>query len=118
MADKNIQILDISVDTKEPEVGSFEVLKHVRPEWEKADIAIEVSKLNSLGITIFTFMPGGGGEIAQSLASLSTKRAIQVRARLDPLGIERWNSVTVLLTCSHQCRRLVKKGRPCAIMSV
>ena len=27
-----------------------------------------------------------GGEIAQSLASLSTKRAIQVRACLDPLG--------------------------------
>ena len=38
--------------------------------------------------------------------------------RHDPLVIERWNSITVLLTCSHQCRRLVKKGRPCVIMSV
>ena len=45
----------------------------------------------------------GGGEIAQSLESLSTKRAIRVRARLDPLLLERWNSITVLLTCSHQC---------------
>ena len=65
----------------------------------------------------------GGGEIAQSLASLSTKRANRVHARLDPLVSERWNSITVLLTCSHQCRRLVKK-RPsmcyyvCVIMHV
>ena len=64
-----------------------------------------------------------GGEIAQSLASLSTKLVIQVRARLDPLVIERWNFITVLLTCSHQCRRLVEK-RPsmcyyvCVIMHV
>ena len=50
-----------------------------------------------------------GGEIAQSLLSLSIKRAIQVRARHDRLDIERWNSITVLLTCSHQCRRLVQK---------
>ena len=45
----------------------------------------------------------GGGEIAQSLASLSTKRAIRVRTRFDPLVLERWNSITVLLTQSHQC---------------
>ena len=61
--------------------------------------------------------------IAQSLASLSTKRAVRVRARLDLLVLERWNSITVLLTCSHQCRRLVQK-RPsmchyvCVIMHV
>ena len=60
----------------------------------------------------------GGREIAQSLESLSTKRAIRVRARLDLLVLERWNSITVLLTCSHQCRRLVKKGSPCVIMSM
>ena len=53
----------------------------------------------------------GGGGIAQSLASLSTKRAARVRSRLDPLVTERWNSITVLLTRSHQCRRLVKKMR-------
>ena len=47
----------------------------------------------------------GAGEIAQSLASLSIKWAIRVRARYDPLVIERWNSITI----SHQCRRLVKK---------
>ena len=34
------------------------------------------------------------GEIAQSLTSLSTKRAVRVRARLDPLVLERWNSFT------------------------
>ena len=51
----------------------------------------------------------GGGKIAQSLASLSTKRAIQVRARLDSIVRERWNSITVLLTRSHQCQQLVKK---------
>ena len=45
----------------------------------------------------------GGGEIAQSLASLSTKRAIRVHARLDQLVTERQNSITVLLTRSHQC---------------
>ena len=60
----------------------------------------------------------GGGEIAQSLASLSNKWAARVRACLEPLVTERWNSITVLLTGSHQCRRLVKKGRPCVIMSV
>ena len=52
-----------------------------------------------------------GGEIAQSVASLSATRSVQVRARLDPLVLERWNSINVLLTCSHQCRRLVKKRR-------
>ena len=46
----------------------------------------------------------GGGEIAQSLASLSIKRTARVRSWLDLLVIERWNSITVLLTCSHQCR--------------
>ena len=64
-----------------------------------------------------------GGEIAQSLASLSTKRAARVRFPLNPLVSERWNSITVLLTRSHQCRQLVKK-RPskcyyvCIIMHV
>ena len=65
----------------------------------------------------------GGGEIAQSLVSLSIKQAVRVRARLDPLVIERWNSITVLLTCSHQCRRPVKKRQSmcyyvCVIMHV
>ena len=65
----------------------------------------------------------GGREIAQSLVFLSIKRAIRVCARIDPLVIERWNSVTVLLTCSTQCQQLVKK-RPsmsyyvCVIMHV
>ena len=65
----------------------------------------------------------GGKEIAQSLASLSTNRAIRVCTRLDLLVLERWNSITVLLTCSHQCRRLVKKRQSmcyyvCVIMHV
>ena len=65
----------------------------------------------------------GGGEIAQSLASLSVKRVVHVRVWLNPLVTERWNSITVLLTRSHQCQRLVKK-RPsicyyvCVIMHV
>ena len=46
----------------------------------------------------------GGGEIAQSLESLSIKQAAWVRTRLDPLVTEGWNSITVLLTLSHQCR--------------
>ena len=47
----------------------------------------------------------------------------RVRARLDPLVLERWNSITVLFTRSHQGRRLVQK-RPsmcyyvCVIMHV
>ena len=69
------------------------------------------------------FYPSRGGEMAQSLESLSIKWAIQVRVRLDLLVTERWNSITVLLTSSHQCRRLVQK-RPsmcyyvCVIMHV
>ena len=65
----------------------------------------------------------GGGGIAQSLASLSTRRAVPVRFPLNALVSERWNSITVLLTRSHQCRRLVQK-RPsmcyyvCVIMHV
>ena len=65
----------------------------------------------------------GGGEIAQSVASLSATRSILVHARYDPLVSERWYAVTVLLKCSHQRRRLVKK-RPsmcyyvCVIMHV
>ena len=35
----------------------------------------------------------GGGEIAQSLASLSVKPAIRVRALLNLLVSERWNSI-------------------------
>ena len=53
----------------------------------------------------------GGGEIAQLVASLSATRSIQVRARYDPFVTERWNSITVALSRSHQCRRLVKKRR-------
>ena len=49
------------------------------------------------------------GEIAQSVASLSATRSIQIRARYDLLVSERWYAVTVLLNCSHQCRRLVKQ---------
>ena len=56
-----------------------------------------------------------GGEIAQSLASVSTKRAIRVRAHLDPLVIERWNSITVIDSLPDDC---FKKGHPCVIMSV
>ena len=44
-----------------------------------------------------------GGEIAQLVASLSATRSVLVSARYDPLVPERWNSITVLLTCSHQC---------------
>ena len=44
-----------------------------------------------------------GGEIAQWIASLSVKAAVQVRAQHDPLVSETWNSISVLLTCSHQC---------------
>ena len=67
--------------------------------------------------------PGGGGEIAQSLAFLSMKRVARVRSWLDPLVTEKWNSISVLLTCSHQCRRLVKKRQSmcyyvCVIMHV
>ena len=52
---------------------------------------------------------GGGGEIEQWLVSLSVKLAVQVRARHDPFVSERWNSITVLLNCSHQCWRLVQQ---------
>ena len=60
----------------------------------------------------------GGGAIAQSVASLFATGSVQVCARYDPLVSERLNSISVLLTCSHQCWQLVKKGSPCVIMSV
>ena len=44
---------------------------------------------------------GGGGEIAQLVASLSVTRSVQVRAWYNPLVSERWYAVTVLLNCSH-----------------
>ena len=53
-----------------------------------------------------------------TLASLSTKRAIRVRALLDPLVLERWNSITVLLTSPTSADDWLKKGSPCVIMSV
>ena len=53
----------------------------------------------------------GGGEMAQSVGSLSAMRSVLVRAQYDPLVSERWYAVTVLLTRSHQCRRLVQKSR-------
>ena len=55
------------------------------------------------GVTGETYILEGGGGIAQSLASLSTKRAARVRSPLNPLVSERWNSISVLLTRSHQC---------------
>ena len=69
------------------------------------------------------WIDAGGGKIAQSLTSLSTKQVVRVRARLDALVLEGWNSITVLLTRSHQCRRLVQKRRSicyhvCVIMCV
>ena len=54
-------------------------------------------------ITINFKVNQGGGEIAQSLVFLSIKGAIRVRAQLDLLVTERWNSVTLLLIHSHQC---------------
>ena len=89
---------------------------------------IQTNFWTDIKLIVFSPNPGynhqqRGGKIAQSLASLSIKRAIRVHARHDPLVIRRWNSITVLLTHSHQCRRLVKK-RPsmcyyvCVIMHV
>ena len=81
------------------------------------------SSLPKNNVTLPHDIGTGGGEIAQSLASLSMKRAAWVCSRLDPLVTERWDSITVLLTRFHQCRRLVQK-RPsmcyyvCVIMHV
>ena len=46
-----------------------------------------------------------GGEIAQWLASLSVKLAVQVRAQHDPFvfrKVEFYQVLFMLLTCSHQ----------------
>ena len=65
------------------------------------DITLEVEGFIKLLLSIW------GGEIAQLLTSLSIKRAVRVRAQLNPLVIERWNSIKMLSTCLHQYRRLV-----------
>ena len=79
--------------------------------------------MRTCNVMLLSTIDIGGGEIAQSLASLlaslSTKRAIRVRAHLDPL-------VTVKGGILSLCYSLVptsadnwlKKGRPCVIMSV
>ena len=36
------KILDISIDTSDPEKSTLEVLKHVKPEWNEDGIIIEV----------------------------------------------------------------------------
>ena len=42
------------------------------------------------------------------MQSPSVMRAVQVRDRHDQFITERWNSIKMLLTCPHQCRRLVQ----------
>ena len=76
----------------------IETCKLLHNEWQTVPIFRGL-----LNTKIASPIRQGGGEIAQSVASLSTKRVIRVRARLDPLVLERWNSITVLLTRSHQC---------------
>ena len=44
--------------------------------------------LNAYSNTVHSAYQPGGGEIAQSLASLSIKQAARVRSRLDPLVLE------------------------------
>ena len=72
---------------------------------------------------LYFIMYEGGGEIAQWLASLSVKPAVQVRTRHDLLVADRCNATRMLSTCSHQCRQLVQQ-RPskcyhvCVIMHV
>ena len=58
-----------------------------------------------------------------TVVSVSVKLVVQVRALHDPLVSERWNSIRVLLTCSHQCCRLVQQRQSmcyhvCVIMHV
>ena len=59
--------------------------------------------LNGSYLRVYWFQQGRGREIAQWLASLSVKPAVQVHARHNPLVSERWNSISVLLSCPHQC---------------
>ena len=73
----------------------------------EADVSIPQGKICLMFLVICDMLliyNDLGVGIAQSLASLSTKRAIQVRTCLNLLVIEGWNSITVLLTRSHQCR--------------
>ena len=68
-------------------------------------------------LTVINMQVRGGG-IAQSLVSLSTKQAIQVRTRLDPLDRK-----VELYHCAIDSLPPVpttglKKDRPCVIMSV
>ena len=56
-------------------------LRQIKPKESWQDYALDLTKLYKTKV--------GGGEIAQSLASLSMKRAARVRSRLDPLVTER-----------------------------
>ena len=133
---ENINILYGSISTEKhlnvqcwtydkfPERFRKPILKWAWLHWYEHEYLSErTNKTTSMPINSevckwYVTMSNGGGEITQPLASLSVKWVVRVRTRLDPLASERWNSISVLLTRFHQCRRLVKKGRPCVIMSV
>ena len=42
MDERKLQILDITIDTQDPEKGTLEVLTHVKPGWKKEEIITEV----------------------------------------------------------------------------
>ena len=52
---------------------------------------------SSLRTVIFSYDNMRGGEIAQWLASLSVKQAVQVHTRHDPPVSESWNSIRCYL---------------------
>ena len=49
MAQAEIQFLDITIDKEKLNAGAEEVLKHVRPQWSKDAVKIEV------GLSCFMF---------------------------------------------------------------
>ena len=66
---------------KIPKAATKLELWQIKPKESWQDYALDLTKLYQTKV--------GGGKIAQSLASLSMKRAAWVRYRLDPLVAER-----------------------------
>ena len=69
-------------------------------------------------VQCFALLQGGGGEIAQSLASLFTKRVARVRARLNRLSLKGGILSLCYVLAPTSADDWLKKGRSCVIMSV
>ena len=42
MSDREVQIIDVKVDKKDPQPGILKLMSYIRPAWKEQDIVFEV----------------------------------------------------------------------------